>query len=192
MNVEDLGVVLLAGGEATRLPRKLELDVGGTALIVHVYRNVSAIGPVYVLAKETFPKDIDAQLQCPVIVDRTPQGGPLAALYSALPYVREPRVFVTAGDAPFVTTAVAEELQLFWEPGLTAVVPVNAYGRLEPLCALYDRLALIQAAGELLREGSGGVAAAVERMKAKRVRISNERAFANVNTVADRHMILEV
>ena len=37
----DLGVIVLAGGEATRLPGKLFLDAGDLPLLVRVYRNVS-------------------------------------------------------------------------------------------------------------------------------------------------------
>jgi molybdopterin-guanine dinucleotide biosynthesis protein A len=184
-----VGIVILAGGEASRLPGKLQLDAGGVPLIVRVYRNVRGIGPVYVSAKGGFPPEIDAALECPIIVDRWPRRGPLAALYSALDQVREPRVFVVAGDAPFVDAAVAGELRAQWEPGIQAVVPVNRQGRLEPLCALYDRAALLDAARIVLAQGSGGVAAAVERVKAKRVRFSNERVFANVNTITDYDLL---
>lgn len=180
-----VGVVLLAGGQASRLPGKLELDAGGVPLLLRVYGNVRAAGPVYVSAAGGFPGTIDRALDCPIIVDRWPHRGPLAALDNILPHVREPRVFVVAGDAPFVTAEVAAELATAWEPGLQAVVPVNAGGHLEPLCALYDRAALLAAAREVLAQGSGGVAAAVERLHAKRVRLSNERVFANVNTAAD-------
>lgn len=180
-----LGVVLLAGGQASRLPGKLELDAGGVPLLLRVYENVRAAGRVYVSAAGGFPPSIDRALDCPIIVDRRPHRGPLAALDNVLPHVREPRVFVVAGDAPFVTARVAAELAAAWEPGLQAVVPVNTQGHLEPLCALYDRAALLAAAREVLAQGSGGVAAAVERLHAKRVRLSNERVFANVNTAAD-------
>lgn len=181
----SLGVVILAGGEASRLPGKLQLDAGGVPLIVRVYRNVRAAGPVYVSAKGSFPPEIDAALECPIIIDRWPRRGPLAALSSALEHVREPRVFVVAADAPFVDAAVAQELNAAWEPGLQAVVPVNRQQHLEPLCALYDRMGLLDAAQAVLATGSGGVAAAVERLSAKRVRLSNERVFANVNTLSD-------
>lgn len=184
-----IGVVILAGGQASRLPGKLELDAGGMALIVRVYRNVRAVGPAYVSAAGGFPPEIDRELACPIIVDRWPRRGPLAGLFSVLPHVREPRVFVVAGDAPFVEAGTAGELAASWEPGLQAVVPVNAQGRLEPLCALYDRAAMLEAARTVLAHGSGGVAAAVERLHAKRVRLSNERVFANVNTAADCRLL---
>jgi molybdopterin-guanine dinucleotide biosynthesis protein A len=185
----QVGVVILAGGEASRLPGKLQLDAGGIPLVVRVYRNVREAGPVYVSAKGGFPPETDAALECPIIVDRWPRRGPLAALYGVLDRVREPLVFVVAGDAPFVNAAVADELRAAWEAGIQAVVPVNRQGRLEPLCALYDRAALLDAARSVLAQGSGGVAAAVERLNAKRVRLSNERVFANVNTLTDYDLL---
>lgn len=184
-----IGVVLLAGGEASRLPGKLELNAGGVPLILRVYRNVRPAGPVYVCAKGGFPREIDAALDCPIIVDRWPRRGPLAALYGVLDRVREPRAFVVAADAPFVDAGVARELAGAWEEGIQAVVPVNTLGRLEPLCALYDRVALLDAARSVLATGSGGVAAAVERLQAKRVRLSNERVFTNVNTLTDYDLL---
>lgn len=189
MRLTDTAVVILAGGQARRLPGKLELDAGGVPLVVRVYRNVREVGPVYVSAAGSFARDIDIALECPIIVDRWPRCGPLAALYGVLGHVRERRVFVVAADAPFVDVHTAEELAAAWQPDVQAVVPVNAAGLLEPLCALYERAGLLDAAEAALRGGSGAVAAAVERLGAKRVRLSNERVFANVNTAADRTLL---
>lgn len=186
-----VGVVILAGGEATRLPGKLELDAGGVPLIVRVLRNVRDAGPVYISANRSFPHSTEMALDCPVIVDRWPGRGPLAGLLSALPFVREPWVFAVAGDAPRVTVRTVNELAAAWEPGVQAIVPISGEDRLEPLCALYERIAFIEAAGPVLSPGSGGVAAVVERLTAKRVRVSDERVFANVNTAADRRAILQ-
>jgi molybdopterin-guanine dinucleotide biosynthesis protein A len=186
------GIIILAGGEATRLPGKLQLNAAGVPLLLRVYENVRAAGPVYVCANHSFPPDIDLALECPIIIDRWPGGGPLAALYSALEFVQEPIVFVVAGDAPFVTGAVIAELLQYWEAGLEAVVPVNSAGRLEPLCALYDRVRLFHAATQVVQEGSGGVAAAVKRLRSKRVRLFDERVLANINTPADRRAILQL
>jgi molybdenum cofactor guanylyltransferase len=185
-------VVILAGGEASRLPGKLEIDAGGMPLIARVYGNVRAAGPVYVSASRSFSPDIDMLLNCPVIIDRWPRRGPLAGLYSAFECVREPYAFVAAGDAPFVTAGVLAELARHWHPGVQAVVPVNEQGRLEPLCALYERAAFLEAATPILRSGSGGVASLVERLHAERVRLKDERVFANVNTAADRRAFLEI
>jgi|SRR5579884_264478 len=186
---ERLAVVILAGGQASRLPRKLELDAGGVPLVVRVYRNLRDAGSVYVSAAATFPPDIDRVLECPLVIDEIPRRGPLSGLYSTLPYVRAPWVFAVAADAPFVTADVADELARAWERGVQAVVPENRHGVLQPLCALYERGPLLEAAAAVLAGGSGSVAAAVERLRAKRVRLTNERVFANVNTASDRTLL---
>jgi molybdopterin-guanine dinucleotide biosynthesis protein A len=185
-----LGVIILAGGRASRFPGKLALDAGGVPLLVRVFRNVRTAGPVYVSAgASSFGDEIDAALEARVIVDREPGRGPLGGLHSVLPNVHEPYVFVVAGDAPFVDASVVRELSSAWESPLQAVVPVNSAGLLEPLCALYERAALLGVAGDLLAEGSGSVAAAVERLATRRVRLSNERVLANVNTPSDRRLL---
>ncbi len=185
MTQPAIAVVILAGGQASRLPGKLELDMGGMPLLLRVYRNVRAAGPVYVSANCAFPREIDVALECPVVVDRWHGRGPLAAIYSTFGCISQRLSYVVAADAPFLTAAVLRQLADAWEPECEAVVPVNAAGRLEPLCALYDRVAFLGAAHQVLREGSGGVAAAVERLRAKRIRFPDERVFANVNTAAD-------
>jgi molybdopterin-guanine dinucleotide biosynthesis protein A len=184
-------IVILAGGLAQRLPGKLELDAGGVPLIVRVYRNLRDAGHVYVSASRSFPPEIDRALECPVVIDRWPGCGPLAGLYSAFDYVAEKKVFVVAADAPFVTTTVVLELERHWTRDIEAVVALNGQDRLEPLCALYDRTKFLQAAWPVLIGGSGSVAAVVERLQAERVRLLDERVFANVNTPADRRAFLE-
>jgi molybdopterin-guanine dinucleotide biosynthesis protein A len=191
-HADAIGVVILAGGQAARLPRKLELDAGGLPLVVRVYSNLRAAGQVYVSADGAFPPAIDAMLECPIVIDRRPYRGPLAALFDTLPHVTQERVFVTAGDAPFVRAAVVDELASFWNEAAQAVVPVNARGKLEPLCALYDRAALLEAARRELCEGSGSVRTAVEHLRTIRVRLSDERAFASVNTPDQRRALLGV
>ena len=49
-------VVILAGGEATRLPGKLALDVGDVPLLVRVYRNVSPERETWLSTKGPLPE----------------------------------------------------------------------------------------------------------------------------------------
>lgn len=185
---DAIAVVILAGGEATRYPRKLESEVDGTPLLLRVYENLRGAGPVYLSANRSFAPALDAAIDCPVIVDRWLRRGPLGALHTAFGAVTEKRVFVAAGDAPFVGRDAVEELAAAWEPGVEAVVPEHA-GRLEPLCAMYARTAFLRESYEILTSGSGSVAAIVERLKTKRVRLRDERAFTNLNTAEDRDAV---
>lgn len=187
----DVGVVILAGGAATRLPGKLEVENSdGLALLLAVYRNVQPCGPVVVAGNGKLSPRVDRELPCPIVLDRFEGLGPLGGLVSALPALRTRLTFVVAGDAPNVCAAVVRRLRGVWEDGLQAVVPVNRLGIREPLCALYERSALLEAASAELHR-SGSVARAVSGLRCKHVHFLDDRVFLNVNTEADRYTVLQ-
>ena len=180
-----IGVVILAGGEATRLPGKLTLAAGAVPMIVRVYRNVSAGRPTYVSAKGTFGAEIDSLLPCPMVVDRWSLRGPLSGLISTFSAMLEPLVFAVAGDAPFVNAAFIDRLAAAWRPGDEAIVPVHQHHgkeQLEPLAALYDRIAFLREALPVLQSGQGALRLVIDRLATRRVTIDDPKIFANVNT----------
>ena len=185
----ELSVVILAGGEATRLPGKLERLTGGMPLIVRVYENTRAIGPVIISAKGGFTPEIDRALAAPVVIDRWPARGPLGGLVSAFGVATTPRVFVVAGDAPFVDAGVFAQLDERWDDAAEAVVAENRDGRVEPLCAIYDRAAFLTHALSVLRGGSGSVRDVVARLCTRRVRLRDERALRSINTPDDARLL---
>lgn len=183
-----VGVAILAGGEATRLPGKLALAAGEMPMIVRVFRNVSAGRETYLSIKETFPPEIDALLPCPMVVDCWKLRGPLAGLLSTLTEMTSPFVFAVAGDAPFVDAAFIERLAHMWEDGDEAVVPLHTLDgkeMLEPLAALYDRRAFLREGFDVLAAGKGALRAVIDRLRTRMVRIEDPRIFTNVNTSAD-------
>jgi len=150
------GVAILAGGEATRLRGKLELPAGDVPLVLRVLRNVRAGRETVVACKGSFAPELDARLDVPLIVDRWTRRGPLAGFLCALAALRTPHVFAVAADAPFVDGDFLERLEAAWVEGDEAVVPVRMReGReqLEPLCALYDRIAVLREGPAVLRSG---------------------------------------
>ncbi len=183
--------MILAGGEATRLPNKLELAAGAVPMIVRVFRNVRAGRETFVSCKSTFPPEIDAQLPCPMVVDRWPLRGPLAGMLSTMQEMRSPYVFAVAGDAPFIDRAFIERLAAHRRPGDQAVVPWHD-GRIEPLAAIYDRLAFVAAGVPLLRAGKGALRPVIDALATRFVTIDDDRPFANINTPADYAAIREV
>jgi molybdopterin-guanine dinucleotide biosynthesis protein A len=182
--VADAAIVILAGGEATRLPGKLERPIEGEPMLLRVYRRARATAwPVYVAAKGSFSSGIDAQLDCPILIDRWPRGGPLTALVSACGSIPHPRIFALAADEPNVDAALLETLATAWQPGDEAVVPEHD-GRVEPLVALYERATLLREGFPLCVRGDAAMHALVERARMRRVRV-DPAYFANVNTPAD-------
>jgi molybdopterin-guanine dinucleotide biosynthesis protein A len=150
-------------------------------MLVRTYRNARATQrPVYVAAKGGFPSEIDARLECPVVIDRWPGSGPLAALVSALDAIRAPRVFVLAGDEPRADEHLAATLAQSWRDGDDAVVPEHDDG-IEPLAALYDCGAIRREGYAALRERRTSMHAFLERLSVRRVPVSGS-FFTNLNT----------
>jgi molybdopterin-guanine dinucleotide biosynthesis protein A len=69
--------------------------------------------------------------------DVIPEKGPLGGIYSALSNAKFNRVFVVAGDLPFVDEKIIAELTSFED--FSIVVPKWLNGFVEPLCALYSK-----------------------------------------------------
>ena len=71
-----ISVCILAGGQATRLPGKLTLELGDVPMLVRVYRNVSPGRETWLSTKGALPEQITAHVDAPQVVDRWPLRGP--------------------------------------------------------------------------------------------------------------------
>ena len=174
-------IILLAGGRATRLPGKLDINIGGMPLLARVYENVRGVAPV-IVAGGAFSPDVDARLDCPIVVDLWPNTGPLGGLLSACMQTRAERIFAIAGDAPRITADLLRMLSDAWEPGDEAVVPAHG-DRLEPLAALYARDALEREGHDVLH-GDRSMHSLISRLNVRRIPMPPD-VFLNINTPAD-------
>lgn len=175
-------ICILAGGEASRFPGKLERMLDGKPLLARVYENVRGPYPAYISARATFPQALDAHLDCPVIIDSRPGRGPLGGLVDAFAALREERVFAIAGDMPNVDCDTLQTLRDAWQPGDAAVVATHD-GRPEPLAALYDRRKFLDAAWDVLAS-TAAVADVARALRARFVPLS-QHVLHNINTPAD-------
>jgi len=184
---EGVGVCILAGGEATRLPNKLALDVGDLPMLVRVFRNVSPGRATWLATKGPLAPEIDALIDAPQVVDRWPLRGPLSGLISTMSEMRSEWVFAVAGDAPFVDAAFVDSLAAHIAPNLDAVIPLHDQGekRIEPLAALYRREAFLREGMPVLLGGKFALRLVIDRLKVRFVPVRDERPFTNVNTPAD-------
>ncbi|GAC1567680.1 MAG: molybdenum cofactor guanylyltransferase [Vulcanimicrobiaceae bacterium] len=204
-----LGILILAGGEATRLPGKLTLtDAADRPMIVRVYENLRRSGDgereIVVSGKATFPREIDALVSVPLVIDRWPRRGPLAGMLTSFAAMRSRFVFAVAGDAPFVDAAFVDRLERIANAdrahvagpanavrAVEAYVPIRSRAgepQLEPLAAMYDRLAFLREGLPVLRSGRGSLRAVIDRLRTRFVddgERDDERVFTNVNTPAD-------
>jgi len=187
-------VCILAGGEATRLPGKLALDVGDVPMLVRVYRNVSPGRETWLSTKGPLPETISSHIgESPQVVDRWPLRGPLSGLISTLSEMRAEWVFAVAGDSPFVDAAFVDELEACASADHDAVVPMHDANakRIEPLAALYRREAFLREAMPVLLGGEGALRLVIDRLRVRWYPVRDERAFANVNTPDDYAKIRE-
>ena len=193
-SLSTIGVLILGGGEATRLPGKLELDAGALPMLARVYRNVGVGRETWLTAKGSYPPALDALLPIPVAIDRWSLRGPLAGLVTTMAQMRARWVFAIAGDAPLVEGSFIDVLAAERRPGDEAVLPVHdreGKRQLEPLAALYDRLAFLREGLPVLRAGGGALRTVIDRLKARYVGVAAARIFTNVNTPADYAALLE-
>jgi molybdopterin-guanine dinucleotide biosynthesis protein A len=181
--LSELAIVILAGGEGRRFPGKLERRIGQHALLLTVYNHMHGAYPVYISARATFSREIDAALDCSVIVDRWEGRGPLGGLATVASTIGATRLFAVAGDAPAVTLDVLHALEDAWRTGDEAAVPAHS-GGIEPLAALYDRAALLREATLAMDAGSYSMHGLIERLRARHVPMASEY-FVNINTEAD-------
>ena len=185
MSDDSAGVIILAGGAASRLPGKLALDTaGGVPMLVRVYRNVSGAHPTYISCAGSFPAELDAHLPAPMVVDRWSARGPLAGMLSTMSAMPERFAFVVAGDAPHIGAAHLALLAAARQPGDEAIVPRHRHG-IEPLAALYDRLAFLREGVPLLLGGEGGPRPVIARLRTRFVELDDPAPFASINTPAE-------
>jgi molybdopterin-guanine dinucleotide biosynthesis protein A len=149
-----VAALLLTGGASSRLGRdKATLVVGGerlcdraARLLVEVADPVLEVGP--------------GHSGLPTVDEGPERRGPLAAVAagaSALP--AGTAALVLAVDMPLVTAALLAALAD--HPSPLSVVPLDATGRLQPLCARYSPTALAAAAA-LVEAGSRAMGALLD------------------------------
>jgi molybdenum cofactor guanylyltransferase len=181
--MREAAVVILAGGAATRFPGKLDRDIDGTPMLLRVFERVRGERSVYV-AGHGFSAGLDARLECPVLLDRWPGRGPLAAFVSACGEIGTPRVFAVAADLPNVDVSLLDELERAYVRGDEAVVPTHGDRRIEPLAGLYDRVRVVERGYALLQEGRTAMRDLLSELRVRYLPVDAEH-FVNINTPAD-------
>lgn len=148
-----LGAVVLAGGRSTRLGGvdKTALQIDGVAMLTTVLTAAAGAGaaPIVVMGASrpdlAPPEVLDAVR---FVADPVEQGGPAAALAAAIATLGQPAppyLFVLAADLPHVSAEALRDLASSLataDPGVDAVVPVDAEGRSQWLFSVWRTTAL--------------------------------------------------
>jgi len=180
---DDLAILILAGGKATRCPKKLERACGEFPMIVRTYRNLRGRYPVYISINRPFSMAVAAQLPAVMVVDRRANRGPLSGIVSTMQRMKASRIFVVAGDMPRVDLALVEELLARWQLGDEAVVALDSSGTPQPLLAVYDRRAFLRASHAF--EDDRAVKDVLAGLRRREVALTRPDQMLNVNTEDD-------
>jgi molybdopterin-guanine dinucleotide biosynthesis protein A len=147
----DVEGFILAGGASSRMGAdKARLRLGGLTLVETAAGALSQIAARVRVVSSRHGEELCGLAVVPDFYDDC---GPLGGLHSALTHGEAEWLAVVSCDLPFVTGGLLSRLTSFVGEGVEAVVPVQADGRVQPLCALYRRRPSLEIIKRLLRRG---------------------------------------
>jgi molybdopterin-guanine dinucleotide biosynthesis protein A len=161
---------------------KALLPFRGVSLAQHVARVLAASAESVFLVGN--PEQL-CILGIPVVPDLYPGQGPLGGILTALRHATAPWNFIAACDMPAIDGEVVEALfRAAEECSAGVLLPHDAKGQPQPLCAVYHRsvLDVVQPAFD---RGIRKITAALEGVRTVDARVEHVNAFQNVNTPAD-------
>lgn len=185
--MRELEGFILAGGKSSRMGTdKARLRLGALSFTEKIAAALDTIS-----ATVRIVGGQEASGVWEVVPDTHMEWGALGGLHAALKACRTEWAAVVACDLPFVTGQLFARLASLRE-NFAAVVPVQADGRVQPLCALYRREPCLRHVEELIAGGERRPRALLERVEARRVfpaELADLEAadlfFINVNTPED-------
>lgn len=133
-------VIVLAGGNSTRINNKPFLRLGDKTLIEYIVNRLNnSFNEIIIVTNEIKKYNINSlknNKKIKVISDVIKNKGPLGGIYSGLTYSSKEYNFVLASDMPFVNINLVKYMKNII--GFDAVVPkFNSY--IEPLYAVYSK-----------------------------------------------------
>jgi len=188
---DPIGVVL-AGGAGRRIGgSKAVVELHGTPLVLYPLRALQAVlAEVVVVAKQDTP--LPPLPAVPIWIEPAEPRHPLSGIVHALEATgaasgivgmgRE--LLVSAGDLPFVSPDLVEQLVRADARGAAAVVP-RAGGRLQPLLARYAPAAHAPLAAALRSDPLPSLTDAVAALDPFVLELDDPRPFFNVNAPED-------
>ena len=174
--------VILSGGRSRRFGSDKALYLlEGTPMIKRVYTTVSkVVTPVFISVNSG-----ETMYSIPVrhIVDKFPDAGPLAGIYTALLSAPTDWILVVAVDLPYVTTQDLQKLLDARASSLDAVVATSEE-RMQPLAGCYHKR-ISSMVRQRLKNKHYAVTACLENMTFKAVPL-DPRSLSNLNTPPDK------
>ncbi|MEK7795133.1 MAG: NTP transferase domain-containing protein [Candidatus Hydrogenedentota bacterium] len=178
--------LVLAGGESRRMgEEKALIRYGGEPQVARAAALLREVcDDVYVSARAE-QRRVSQAAGVELIPDQFAGIGPAAGVLSAMRAHPDAAWFVLACDMPRVDDTTVTLLARERGPSCYATAFVNAEGRIEPLCAIYEPKAgpLLE---ESVRTGNTSLRAWLENAPIRRVAAPNAETFLSVNSPAER------
>jgi molybdopterin-guanine dinucleotide biosynthesis protein A len=181
--------LILSGGENKRLPIiKGFLEIKGRKIIES---NVVLLREIFdgVIISTNTPERY-SYLGVPMIGDVINCRGPMTGILSALITLKEPEIFVTACDMPFIMPALIRYIIGRWAGRWEAVIPIFN-GKPQPLLGIYSTKLMLNMEKSIRNRRKGLReflnTRKVHYIEEEKVReIDQEgRSFVNINTIQD-------
>lgn len=186
--------VILAGGMNTRFSgrNKAFLRVGGRPIIERALEAFSGLfDDIVIVAGDPLEY---LEYDCHIVTDIFPVRSSLTGVHAGLFYAKNPHVFFSACDTPFIRKEVIELILDRVDPGADAVIPETP-GGMETLCAVYSKRCL-NAVEERLRQKRFKVLDVFRKRRVKKVPEKALRradpgliSFVNINSPDDLERI---
>ncbi|HEV7859732.1 MAG TPA: molybdenum cofactor guanylyltransferase [Pyrinomonadaceae bacterium] len=188
--LEDVEGFILVGGASSRMGAdKARLFLGGQQFVARIAlalgsitEHISVVGDKLLLATDG---------NWPRVPDVHPNWGALGGLHAALSSARATWAAIVACDLPFVNGELFVRLASLRQD-YDAVVPVQADGRRQPLCALYRVTPCVEFAQQLIASGERRPRALLSQVRTRLVaheELANlsgsQDFFSNINTPED-------
>jgi molybdopterin-guanine dinucleotide biosynthesis protein A len=180
---DPIGVVL-AGGTGRRIGGgKASVLLRGTPLVAYPIAALQLVlAEIVVVAKAD--TELPPLSGIPIWTEPAQPRHPLTGIVHALVQGGGRSVVVCAGDLPFTEPSLVWRLATEDTGGAAALVP-RAGGRLQPLLARYEPIALRPLAAALAREQPGRLTDVVAELAPRVIELDDERSFFNVNVPED-------
>lgn len=192
MDFADLGVLVIAGGESSRMGRdKRFLQLGGCTLLEGMLQKTArqAFAEGYLCAAAgdgELLQELGCRYGLELVEDSREAAGPLEGLRGGLARLRADYALAVSGDMPLFRYIVLKPL-LAAAQGELAIIPV-VKGRRQPLAGLYHR-DILPYVEQALAAGVHKIGAVIERVPHRFVELADCDDFFNVNTPADFRLL---
>jgi molybdopterin-guanine dinucleotide biosynthesis protein A len=187
--LEVEGFILVGGASSRMGTDKALLFLGGQRFVERIALALRSITEHVSVVGDKELKG--ANRNWPNVPDVHPNWGALGGLHAALSATRAPWAVVVACDLPFVKGELFVRLASLRQD-YDAVVPLQADGRKQPLCALYRVEPCAELAREMIAQGERRPRALLERVRTRLVapeELSDlagaQDFFSNINNPED-------